>query len=115
MIIGAPKNLDEAELLSREEIEGFINNANAMLATGTPMEIPAAVPIGQLARIAATLKAYREVIRAAADEPQARQDAFILKARELVGLGQPEVAQPEVAQPEAPKASRLIIPGQNND
>lgn len=62
MIIGAPKSIKEVPLFSKPEIVELTRGMDDTLRQGIPPEVPAAIPVGHLARIAATLTRFHEFI-----------------------------------------------------
>jgi hypothetical protein len=56
MIIGAPKTIDDLPPFSLETVHQFELGMNAQIAGGTPLELPVAMPLHQLAQTAKTLK-----------------------------------------------------------
>jgi hypothetical protein len=121
MIIGAPKNITEVPSLGRDDINAFVQNCDAMLQSGTPPEIPLAVPLQQMVLIGATLMRYRQLVKELADcdvtvgEAMTDEDvsrvlaavtALQTKAVELTGSTDRVVVTPQPVTP----PSRLIIP-----
>jgi hypothetical protein len=60
-IIGS-KGLDDMPLFCSMERQELLIGLEKTLREGTPHNLPAAVPIGSLGRIAATLKAYEKML-----------------------------------------------------
>ena len=54
-IIGAPRSLEEFPILNSGEINEFVNASRQILTQGMPLEVPAAMPMELMARVAATL------------------------------------------------------------
>lgn len=54
-IIGGPKDLTAFPLLQEATIHEMYDGMNQLIASGQPLEVPAAMPMGQLASLARTL------------------------------------------------------------
>jgi hypothetical protein len=54
-IIGVPRSLEEFPILNPTEIEEFVGASRQILTQGMPLEIPAAMPMELMVRVAATL------------------------------------------------------------
>ncbi len=59
-IVGAPRSLEEFPILNPEEIEEFVSASRQILTQGMPLEIPAAMPMELMVRVAATLVHFTE-------------------------------------------------------
>jgi hypothetical protein len=57
--IGGPKGLDDIPAFNDETIDELITGMEQMVQSGQPMEIPAAMPMGQLAGMARTIRDLR--------------------------------------------------------
>lgn len=114
MIIGQPKNIEDLGLLAQSEIDEMIQGAREAVANGVPVyEIPAAMPLALLCRMATTLKAQREVLEGLRDLPKgigfdeqlARTDAIkALEARAVEVLAAVKVLPPQNRILSLPKA-----------
>ncbi len=62
IIIGAKKKAQELPLMSGEEIKELIEGSARLIEQGIPLEVPAAVRVGDLVRISSTMKGYRELL-----------------------------------------------------
>ena len=62
-IIGGPKTLDDVAPFNDDTIDAFADGALQMLSMGQPMEVPAALPLGQLIQIAKTMVTLRDRVR----------------------------------------------------
>jgi hypothetical protein len=62
IIIGAKKAGERLPLMSGEEIKELIQGSERLLEQGVPLEVPAAVRVGDLVRISSTMKRYRELL-----------------------------------------------------
>ena len=62
IIIGAKKKAQELPLMSESEIKELIQGSERLLEQGVPLEVPAAVRVGDLVRISSTMKRYRELL-----------------------------------------------------
>lgn len=115
MLIGSTTSIGKMNVFSKPELEELYKGMDGYLQGGVPLNVPAAIPIGQLARIVATLKAYHALAQSVADVEAGvetpgleqmipRWDKVVADARELL----------ETKPPEAPKVvtppSRLILP-----
>jgi hypothetical protein len=58
-LIGGPKSLDDVAPFNDETITALEAGALQMLQSGQPMEVPAAMPMGQIIQIAKTLVVQR--------------------------------------------------------
>jgi hypothetical protein len=70
--IGGPKSLDDVPGFDDATIDELIKGMEAMIQQGTPLDVPAAMPIGQLAGMARTLRDLRA--RVAELEEQGKAD-----------------------------------------
>lgn len=61
-IIGAPTDLMDISPFCGTELAELYKGAEQLLSQGVPMEVQAALPTGDLLRIAATLRRYHELI-----------------------------------------------------
>lgn len=61
VLVGGPKGLDDLQLLDDATIETMASGMNTLVGQGQPLEVPAALPLGQLAQIAKTMKHYRDL------------------------------------------------------
>lgn len=59
-IIGQPKSLSELPIVSNEEIDGLAKFLDQQISEGTPLEIPQALPLKDLARLIRTAQHYRD-------------------------------------------------------
>lgn len=59
-IFGASKSLDDMPVLGADTITEMYEGMKGILGSGQPLEVPAAMPMGQLASIAVTLKRLHE-------------------------------------------------------
>lgn len=57
-IIGGPKDLTDFPLLHERTIDEMYDGMNQLIANGQPLEVPAAMPMAQLASLARTLKHF---------------------------------------------------------
>lgn len=116
MIIGTPKSLDELQTFSAPELEELYKGMEQYVTSGVPMEVPAAIPIGQLGRIVATLRRYHEVVKRTAgaedgleapgmDEVTDRWAALSSDAQALLDTTPPK--EQKIVQA---KSSRLVLP-----
>jgi hypothetical protein len=64
MILGTPKSLDEIPPLTVKTINELAAGMEQQIAAGTPPDVPAMMPMGQIAQFARTLKAYLAVSEA---------------------------------------------------
>lgn len=87
-IIGAPKGLDDVPAFNDETIDELIKGMEAMVAQGTPLEVPAAMPIGQLAGMARTLRDFRARIKVLEDELAGRRKDPVTEEPPLLDLTQ---------------------------
>ncbi len=62
-LIGGPKSLDDVEPFNDDTIDALADGAVQLLASGQPMGVPAAMPLGQIIQIAKTLVALRDRVR----------------------------------------------------
>jgi hypothetical protein len=62
IIIGAKKKAQELPLMSGGEIKELIQGSERLLEQGVPLEVPAAVRVGDLVRISSTMKKQRELL-----------------------------------------------------
>jgi len=62
-LIGGPKTLDDVVPFNDDTITALENGALQLLQSGQPMEVPAAMPMGQIVQIAKTLSVQRERIK----------------------------------------------------
>ena len=114
MIIGSPKGLGDMPTFCAAELEELFKGMSAYVASGVPMEIPAAIPIGQLGRIVATLQRYHALVdkvahvEAGIETPGMEQieEAWSKVQKEALVL----LSAPPPVQPKVTPASRLIIP-----
>jgi hypothetical protein len=68
IIIGAKKKAQELPLMSEGEIKELIQGSERLLEQGVPLEVPAAVRVGDLVRISSTMKRHRELLAAFVDK-----------------------------------------------
>ena len=85
MIIGQ-KGLDALPVLCKAELDEFINGFEQTLKQGIPLEVPAAMAIGHLARMAVTLKRYREVAESLVKVQENEDLTEVDKALALAGV-----------------------------
>lgn len=115
MLVGTPK-LKEMQTFSAPELKELFSGMETYLNNGVPLEIPAAIPIGQLARIVSTLQRYHGLVDKVAyleagiespgiDRLMEAWDTMQAEAKELLEVKPPE--QPKIV---AAPQSRLIIP-----
>jgi len=111
MIIGQPKRIEEFQPLTPEEFAYLRQPLDQAIAQGVPLNQPAAVDLGILCRLLATvvlLSTEMKKIRDAVAEQEAKQpEPFIASM-----LGEPLPAEPEttleeIASPEALAADAL--------
>lgn len=107
MIIGAPKNLDEVAIFSTPEVEELVKGMTELVKSGTPLEVPAAIPLIQLARITSTLRTFRDFAKDLADSENGTLEAFQETAQTLLGGYEQSEGEEEV---KLSSSSRLIIP-----
>lgn len=62
-IIGGPKKLEDIEPFNDATIDALKDGALQLLQSGQPMEIPAAMPMGQIVQFARTMLFQRDRIR----------------------------------------------------
>ena len=62
-LLGQPKTLDDIEVYDERTIDAFADGAQQMLSQGLPIEVPAAMPMGQIAQCAKTMKAQHDRIK----------------------------------------------------
>ena len=62
-LIGGPKGLNDVPAFSDETIDELITGMEGMVAQGTPLEIPMAMPLAQLAGLTRTLRDLRARVR----------------------------------------------------
>lgn len=62
-VIGGPKSLDDIVPFNDGTIDALAEGALQMLTSGQPMEVPAAIPMGQLIQIAKTLLVLRDRVQ----------------------------------------------------
>lgn len=104
MIIGTPKSLAELPIFSKPEYDELVDGMTNLVASGTPLEVPAAIPLNQLARMSATLKAYRGFIQ------KVSQVEDGLETPELTDRWSALRAEAEkLLSAEPPKVSRLVV------
>ena len=112
MILGTPKtpkSLDELQTFSEPELKELFRGMEKLVTGGTPLEIPAAIPIGQLGRIVATLQRYHTLME---------RVAYAEAGMEVPGMDQiiekwdklQEEAQALIHAKAPPEKSRLILP-----
>ena len=101
MIVGA-KSLQDQEAFCGAELKELFQGMDQMLQGGPPPEVPAAIPIGQLARIVATLKRSYDLCKMAVDA----EDDTAIKDEEFINVQASYIkamrALVEVAPPKAP-------------
>jgi hypothetical protein len=116
MIIGTPKSLDELQTFSVQELEELFKGMEQYITSGVPMEVPAAIPIGQLGRIVVTLRRYHAMVKRAAgaedgleapgmDEITDRWAVLSADAQALLDAAAPK--EQKIVQA---KSSRLVLP-----
>ena len=104
MIIGARKEAEQLPVMSGEEIVQLIEGSQRLIEQGIPLEVPAAVRVGDLVRISSTMKSYRELLTrfvVSYDEKEAGggdwtdlyEDAYE-DAKEVINIGPPPLVQP---------------------
>ena len=74
-LIGGPKSLDDVAPFNDETITALEAGALQMLQSGQPMEVPAAMPMGQIIQIAKTLVVQRARIAELEQQIQERKEA----------------------------------------
>lgn len=113
IIIGAKKKAQELPLMSESEIKELIQGSERLLEQGVPLEVPAAVRVGDLVRISSTMKRHRELLveflelmdtlrdhaDAIADEEPQLVDCPTLfdleeKIKEVIDISPPPLVQP---------------------
>ncbi|MAH47926.1 hypothetical protein CMI37_19045 [Candidatus Pacearchaeota archaeon] len=67
-LLGQPKTLDDVKPFSEETIEAFADGALQMLSSGMPLEVPGAMPMGQIAQCAKTMRAQQARIKELEEE-----------------------------------------------
>ena len=104
MLIGTPKTLAELSIFSKPEYDELVNGMTQLVASGTPLEVPAAIPLNQLARMSATLQAYRGFIQKVVQVEDG------LETPELTDRWSALRAEAEkLLSAEPPKVSRLVV------
>ena len=100
-IIGGPKDLNDIKVFCKMELEELYGGARHLLSEGVPLTTPAALPVGDLVRLAATMERYNLILsRFVADyegcyeedDPQAVVEVveqLVEEARELLDAPQP--------------------------
>lgn len=110
-IIGT-KGLDNQHPFCAIELHELFVGGDNMAKQGMPPEIPAAIPLGQLLRLTATLKKYHDICAltveryekwatSTEDDGLGEVETVIASMKELLNIG-PPIAKPQ--------QSRLIIP-----
>ena len=61
--LGGPKSLAELGPFKDEDVDRYVAGMEQMLQQGQPMEVPAAMPTGDLCRLAYTLKVRGDRIK----------------------------------------------------
>lgn len=90
MIVGA-KGLDAQPPFCADELTELFGGMDQMLKSGPPPEVPAAIPIGQLGRIVATLKKYRDLCQTAVSEDTEDVLPVLDEIKELLDVTPPVV------------------------
>ena len=62
IIIGAQKKAQELPLFCSEEIKQLIDGAERLIEQSIPLEVPASIRVGDLVRIASTMKKYQGLL-----------------------------------------------------
>lgn len=79
-IIGQPKCLAELEPVPAEEIAGLAAFLDQQIREGTPLEIPQAMPLRDMARMIRTIQVLQEEVqKLAAAQEQARPKLVLLE------------------------------------
>lgn len=61
--IGGPKGLDDIAAFNDETIDELIKGMTQVVQSGQPLSVPAAMPMGQLAGMARTMRDLRARVR----------------------------------------------------
>lgn len=114
MILGQPKTREDLAPLTHDEIGELLKVADHVLASGQPLEIPAAVPCGHLSRIGATLDDYRSLLRRLVEKEQEIEEdqgqdpdgghVHLAELREIISEAGAFLSKQ--------RGSRLVVPGQ---
>jgi hypothetical protein len=109
MLVGQKKkSLSDQPAFCAAELKELFDGMEEVVNSSTPPEIPAAVAVGHLVRMAATLKQYHTIVSRMAivnldnDPPvDGADDPLLLK-----------VAADLLLKADAPKESRIVMPSQ---
>jgi len=85
-IVGGPKGLDDVPAFNDATLDELIKGMDEMVAQGTPLEVPAAMPIGQLAGVARTLRDQRAMIKTLEEELAGLKKAVVDEKPPLLDL-----------------------------
>ena len=114
MILGQPKTLNEIPPFTATTIEQLAAGMEQQVASGHPLDVPTMMPMGQLAQIARTMKAYLDIAKKAATTGAGLADmndiidaASALREEAQALLDTPEPLPPPRIQP---AKGSLIIP-----
>lgn len=108
MIVGQPKSVEELGPLAQSEIDEMIQGATEALANGVPMEVPAAMPLLLLCRMAATFKLQRELLTLIANLPKGITfDEQLARTEAVRQIEEKAAALLQVTKP-IPVASRVL-------
>ena len=100
-IIGAPKDFTDIKVFCKIELEELYRGAKELLSQGVPLNTPAAIPVGDLVRLAATMERYNLLLSRfvsdyegcyEAEDPQAVVEVveqLVEDGRELLDAPQP--------------------------
>jgi len=103
------KGLDSIEPFCAPELMELFKGMDGTLSQGVPPNVPAAIPLIQLARIIASLKRYRDVAHRLVEEskktgvedgPMPDYESVVAQAKALL----------EVGPPKPRPSSRLVLP-----
>ena len=110
MILGkSKKGLDDLAPFCAAELDELINGMEEVAKSGTPEAVPAAVAVGHLARMAATLKQYRAV---ALKLTEIDVFSFMAEPELTEGLEKLQAEANALLNIEPPKRTRIVQPGQ---
>ena len=111
MILGTPKSLEEFQTFSAVELQELFRGMEELATSGTPLGVPGSLAIGQLARIAITLRRYYAIsvdLAAMATIMEAREEPDPIHDRAMF-LGVAKRAA-DLIRIEPPKEQRIIVP-----
>ena len=107
MIIGQPKTVDDLDPFSLKTIAEFEAGMNGQLSQGMPLEIPVAMPFGQMCQMARTVKAYKAVAEKLCALELVDESFVALQEEAKTLLETPEPAPAPAVQP---AQGRVILP-----